>query len=142
MEEQVVHLKHYMTINNLLDGNRNLYPLFYNYRKEKLTRAGITHVLHHYANMARQKNIALIPDRISPHSIRHSKAMHLLQAGVNLVYIRDILGHESVTTTELYARVDSKQKREAIENAFVNVVKKEAPMWVNNEGLLQWLKNF
>ena len=68
--------------------------------------------------------------------------MHLLQAGVNLVYIRDILGHESVTTTELYARVDSKQKREAIENAFVNVVKKEAPMWVNNEGLLQWLKNF
>jgi len=46
--------------------------------------------------------------------------MHLLQAGVNLVYIRDILGHESVTATELYARVDSKQKREAIENAFVN----------------------
>lgn len=142
MEEQVVHLKNYMTINNLLDGNRNLYPLFYNYRKEKLTRAGITHVLHHYANMARQKNTTLIPDKISPHSFRHSKAMHLLQAGVNLVYIRDILGHESVTTTELYARVDSKQKREAIENAFVNVVQKEAPVWVNNEGLLQWLKTF
>ena len=68
--------------------------------------------------------------------------MHLLQAGVNLVYIRDILGHESVTTTELYARVDSKQKREAIEKAFVNVVKKESPIWVNNEGLLQWLKSF
>ena len=39
-------------------------------------------------------------------------------------------------------QVDSKQKREAIENAVVNVVKKEAPIWVNNEGLLQWLKSF
>jgi integrase/recombinase XerD len=84
----------------------------------------------------------LIPDKISCHSLRHSKAMHLLQAGVNLVYIRDILGHQSVTTTEVYARVDSKQKREAIENAYVNVVAKEAPVWVNNESLLDWLKNF
>jgi len=50
--------------------------------------------------------------------------MHLLQAGVNLVYIRDFLGHESVTTTEIYARVDSKQKREAIEKAYVGIIKK------------------
>ena len=68
--------------------------------------------------------------------------MHLLQAGVNLVYIRDILGHVSVTTTEIYARVDSKQKRDAIEKAYVNVVKKEAPVWTNNESLLDWLKSF
>jgi integrase/recombinase XerD len=116
--------------------------LFYNYRKEKLTRAGVNHILQHYASIARKKSSILIPYKISPHSLRHSKAMHLLGAGVNLAYIRDILGHESVTTTELYARVDSKQKREAIEKAFVNVVKKEAPIWVNNEGLLQWLKSF
>ncbi len=142
MDEEVVHVKHYMTRNNLLDSNKNLYPLFSNYRKEKLTRAGVSHILQHYAAAARKKNAALIPDMISPHSLRHSKAMHLLQAGVNLVYIRDILGHSSVTTTELYARVDSKQKREAMEKAFVNVVQKEAPMWENNEGLLQWLKSF
>lgn len=142
MEEQVVHLKHYIERNKLLQSGKNLCPLFYNYRKEKLTRAGVNHILQYYATIARMKNPTLIPDKISPHSLRHSKAMHLLQAGVNLVYIRDILGHESVTTTELYARVDSKQKREAIEKAFVNVVKKETPMWMNNEGLLQWLKSF
>lgn len=142
MEEEVAHLKHYLTKNHLWDRNKNLYPLFSNYRKEKLTRAGVSHILQHYADMARRKNALLIPDKISPHSLRHSKAMHLLQAGVNLVYIRDILGHVSVTTTELYARADSKQKREAIEKAFVNVVKKEAPIWVNNEGLLQWLRSF
>ena len=68
--------------------------------------------------------------------------MHLLQAGVNLVYIRDILGHESVQTTEVYARVDSKQKREAIEKAYADVVKREGPLWTNNDNLLEWLKNF
>lgn len=142
MEEQVVHLRHYIEKNGLFESGKNLHPLFYNSRKEKLTRGGVNHILQYYAAMARNKNPMLLPDRISPHSLRHSKAMHLLQAGVNLVYIRDILGHESVTTTELYARVDSKQKREAIEKAFVNVVKKEAPIWVKNEGLLQWLKSF
>ncbi len=142
MEEEVVHLKSYMSKNNLLEDHASEYPLFYNTWKEKLTRAGITHILHKYATMARDKDATLIPQRISCHSLRHSKAMHLLQAGVNLVYIRDILGHESVTTTEVYARVDSKQKREAIEKAYVNVVKKEAPIWVNNESLLDWLKNF
>jgi len=92
--------------------------------------------------MARNHNAALILEKISCHSLRHSKAMHLLQAGVNLVYIRDILGHVSVTTTEGYARVDSKQKREAIEKAYVNVVKKEVPIWIGNESLLDWLKSF
>jgi site-specific recombinase XerD len=57
----------------------------------------------------------VIPDNITCHSLRHSKAMHLLQAGVNLVYIRDLLGHVSIKTTEIYARADSKQKRIALE---------------------------
>ena len=68
--------------------------------------------------------------------------MHLLQAGVNLVYIRDILGHASVITTEIYARADSKLKREAIEKAYVDVAPKAEPFWENNENLLSWLKSF
>ena len=47
--------------------------------------------------------------------------MHLLQAGVNLVYIRDILGHVSIQTTDIYARADSKAKREALENAYTRL---------------------
>ena len=50
--------------------------------------------------------------------------MHLLQAGVNLVYIRDFLGHTSITTTEVYARADGKLKREALEKAYVETVEK------------------
>ena len=74
--------------------------------------------------------------------LRHSKAMHLLQAGINLVYIRDILGHVSIQTTEIYARADSKQKREALEKAYVNVNPDEVPMWTGNENLVAWLKKF
>lgn len=142
MNEEVIHLKNYMSKNSLLEDYTNMYPLFSNNRKEKLTRAGVTHILQKYASMARKENSVLIPAKISCHSLRHSKAMHLLQAGVNLIYIRDILGHESVTTTEVYAKVDSKQKRDAIEKAYVGVVKKEAPIWVKNQNLLEWLKNF
>lgn len=67
--------------------------------------------------------------------------MHLLQAGVNLVYIRDILGHVSVQTTEVYAKADSRKKREAIEKAYVNVTPKENPAWLTNDNLLDWLKD-
>jgi len=116
--------------------------LFTNSRKEKLTRPGVTHILLKYAANARKINLALIPDKLSCHSLRHSKAMHLLQAGVNLVYIRDILGHVSVQTTEIYARADSKQKREAIEKAYIDVSPNEMPIWENNKDLLGWLKSF
>ena len=142
MEEEIVHIIRYMTENNLLEAHSGMSPLFYNSRKEKLTRAGINGILKKYSNMARIKKSSLIPEKISCHTLRHSKAMHLLQAGVNLVYIRDFLGHESVQTTEIYARADSKQKREAIEKAYVNIIKKETPAWIENSNLLEWLKNF
>ena len=77
----------------------------------------------------------------APH-LRHSKAMHMLQSGVNLVYIRDILGHVSVQTTEIYARADSRNKREAIEQAYNDVTPDAKPQWEGNQGLIEWLKSF
>ena len=56
--------------------------------------------------------------QIRLHDLRHSKAMHLLQSGVNLVYIRDLLGHVDVSTTEVYARADERFKREALMLAY------------------------
>ena len=142
MERQVALLRNYMHEHQLTESAANRYPLFYNSRREKLTRAGVNYILYKYASRARMKNAKLIPEQISCHSLRHSKAMHLLQAGVNLVYIRDILGHVSVTTTEIYARADSQKKREAIESAYVDVAPKEHPTWLKNGNLLEWLKSF
>ena len=73
--------------------------------------------------------------------MRHSRAMHLLQSGVNLVWIRDLLGHSSIQTTEVYARADSKQKREAIERASENLTPSDViGEWVDNNDLISWLK--
>lgn len=128
MEQQVKILKNYLNEHRLLTPQLRLHLLFFNSRKEKLTRPGVIHILLKYAKKARVKNPKLIPEKLSCHSLRHSKAMHLLQAGVNLVYIRDILGHVSVQTTEIYARADSLQKRKAIEQAYVKVSLKELPV--------------
>ena len=142
LDAQIEHLKNYLKENKLHELSDNMHPLFFNSRREKLTRAGVNHILLKYAGMARLKDLKLIPDKISCHSLRHSKAMHLLQAGVNLVYIRDILGHVSVQTTEIYARADSKQKRTALEKAYVKVNPDEEATWTENENLITWLKRF
>lgn len=142
LDAQVEHLRNYLKENRLNEPSANRYPLFFNSRKEKLTRAGINHIVQKYIKAARKENGMIIPEKISCHSLRHSKAMHLLQAGVNLVYIRDILGHVSVQTTEIYARADSKQKREALEKAYVNINPDEEPIWTKNENLIDWLKKF
>jgi site-specific recombinase XerD len=56
-----------------------------------------------------------MPSKITPHILRHTKTMHLVQAGVHPIYIRDYLGHADVTTTEIYARADNEVKRETLE---------------------------
>lgn len=140
LDMQVDLLKNYLRENHLDEPEAGSYPLFSNSRKEKLTRAGINHIVQKYFQMAYLANKTIIPEKISCHSFRHSKAMHLLQAGVNLVYIRDILGHVSVQTTEVYARADSRQKRKALEDAYVNVNPSEEPQWLKSENLISWLQ--
>ena len=92
--------------------------------------------------MARKKDGSGIPNKISPHCFRHSRAMHLLQAGVNLVYIRDLLGHSSIQTTEIYARADSLQKRIALEKATESVmgIEVKEASWEIDKGLKAFLK--
>lgn len=74
-----------------------------------------------------------------PHMFRHSKSIHLLQAGVNLIYIRDFLGHEDIQTTEIYAKCDTELKRKAIENAYPELVSSLLDDWSQNANLLDWL---
>lgn len=144
MEEQIELLKQYLEENRLQKEEMLSHPLFFNNRGEKLTRAGITYILKSYVRMAKNTSHELIPDNVSCHSLRHSRAMHLLQAGVGLIYIRDILGHVSIQTTEVYARADSRQKREALEKAYVKLTPNldTKNLWESNKDLLNWLKGF
>lgn len=115
--------------------------LFLNKQKKKFTRCGIAYILQKYADSARNQGTADMPEKITPHWLRHSKAMHLLQSGVNLVYIRDLLGHSDISTTEIYARADEKMKLEALTKAYNNPADSEIPSWKKDKNLLDWLKS-
>ena len=65
----------------------------------------------------------------------------LLQSGVNLVYIRDLLGHSDISTTEIYARADEKMKRKALMEAYNSPSSDELPAWKKDKDLLDWLKS-
>jgi integrase/recombinase XerD len=137
-------LRRYMLEHALLEPGANLYPLFPNKQHNKLTRQALGKILDKYVALAKLQRPDLIPDKFSCHCIRHTLAIHLLQAGVPLVYIRDILGHVSIKTTEIYARVLSKQKIEALSKANQHIAKNQEiePFWKRTKGIIAWLENF
>jgi len=116
-------------------------PLFTNLGGHKLSRSGIEYIISKYVDMAVADVKALAHRKITPHTFRHSKAMHLVQAGVNIIYIRDILGHVSVQTTERYAKADSKAKREALEAASRNILPKSKYRKSQKQDLIDWLEH-
>ena len=67
--------------------------------------------------------------------------MVLLQSGVSLVYIRDLLGHVDIATTEIYARSDTEMKRKALEKAYPEIVSEKLPHWNKDVNLLSWLNS-
>jgi integrase/recombinase XerD len=133
-------LDQYLSEHDLKHTQYGSCHVFRNRSQAKLTRAGITYILNKYVEAARTLNPELIPKNVSPHCFRHSKAMHLLQFGVNLVYIRDFLGHATIKTTEMYARADSLMKRQALEKAYQITSPSKMPVWQQNQTLLRWLK--
>ncbi len=89
-------------------------PVFQNTRGHSLSRHGIYHILGRHAAALHQTDPSF-PAKVWPHLLRHSCAVALLQAGVDLVTIRDQLGHVSVATTGRYATSNLKLKRSALE---------------------------
>jgi site-specific recombinase XerD len=115
------------------------FPVFMNSRRSKLTRAGVAHILAKHVKTMSIAGSSYVPASVSPHCLRHSKAVHLLRSGVPLIYIRDLLGHVSITTTEIYAKVDAEQKRKALEVAYEVPSQEVVPEWQTDKGLIAWL---
>jgi integrase/recombinase XerD len=132
-------LRSYLTEQHLNSPSHNDHPLFFNQHRNKLSRGGISWIISKY--QAETTDPALTDADISPHTLRHSKAMHLYEVGVPLPYIRDILGHVDLSTTEIYARASTEAKRRALEAAYTNIVTDELPEWNQDPGLLDWLTN-
>jgi len=102
---------------------------------------GILAIVKKYADHARTIDAKLIPTGITPHSLRQSKAMLMMKSGVNLICIRDFLGHQSVSSTEIYPRIDNQQKLDAINKTSLTPANDELPSWQRDNGLLHWLEH-
>ncbi len=116
-------------------------PLFRNHRGERLTRFGVRYLLRKYCLRAQLAAPTLAAKRLHPHSMRHSSAVHLLRAGVDITTISHWLGHASVTTTSRYATIDLDMKRKALEQARPTDFGAAGPaLWRSDASILEWLE--
>lgn len=113
--------------------------LFLNQRKQKLTRFGVFHMTKKYYKLAVKQMPSLTKKKIHPHSLRHTTAVHMLEAQVELNVIQHILGHSSIETTNKYAKVSTMMKRKAIEK--VQNRPNTEGIWQKDENLLDWLES-
>jgi site-specific recombinase XerD len=130
-------LEAYLTEHHLNTPGHDDHPVFFNQHGGKLSRGGIAWIIGKYHTKTTDSTLTNVD--ISPHTLRHSKAMHLYEAGIPLPYIRDILGHVDLTTTEIYARASTEAKRRALEAAYTDIVTNDLPEWNQDPGLLTWL---
>ena len=140
MKQTVSLLEKYISDEKLDPRSESDTSLFRNRQNHALTRAGISYILCKYVGVARN-SISDIPTHVTPHILRHTKAMHLLQAGVNLIYIRDFLGHADVKTTQVYATAEFEVKRKALEEASSKIQLPVHPSWEQDSNLMDWLTN-
>ena len=119
----------------------NAVPLFVNIEGNRLSRFGLRYIIAHRVAAAANISPTLLKRRVTPHTIRRTTAMHLLQSNVDLNMIRSWLGHASIETTNTYVEIDLEMKRKTLQSC-ENLLPKKArhgPSWQRNNDILSWL---
>lgn len=114
--------------------------LFSSKNRAQFTRPGVAKILKKHFDVAKAVNPTIqFPKSINPHALRAGRAIHLLESGVNIIAIRDFLGHASVTTHQVYLRVNNKAKQDTIPRAYPSLTE-TVPAWRDNGDLMALLK--
>lgn len=123
-------------------GRPKMENVFLNRYGEPITRFGIYEMVTRYAEKASRTKPSIKEKNVSPHTIRHSTASHLLEAGVDINTIRSWLGHVSIntTTTNIYAEINIRMKTEALKTCEISNLKK-GYSWKEDQSLLTFLKS-
>jgi integrase/recombinase XerD len=127
-------------LRSLIDRRAVSEHVFLNRRGQPLTRFGIHALVERYAVRTAAKLPSLAKKRVSPHTIRHTTATHLLRSGVDINTIRAWLGHVCLSTTNVYAEVDMEMKTKALLKCEIRDGKRKKP-WRKNPGLMEFLRN-
>jgi site-specific recombinase XerD len=115
--------------------------LFRNRYGEPLGASGVRFVLRRYVRAAAAQVHTLAGKHVTPHTFRHTCAVHLVASGVDTTVIQGWLGHASLDTTNRYAQADMETKRRALELLPVVPRRQKAPRWRRDESLLGWLES-
>lgn len=116
--------------------------LFVNQKRQQLTRWGVSYIINKYVDLASRQEGFNVRFPVTPHVFRHSKSVHLLQSGVNLIYIRDLLGHSDCSTTQIYAKADTETRRKVLEAAYADILPTiELPDWSDDRNLMDYLNS-
>lgn len=119
MKKTMGHFENYVKIFHPNENEYSEDPLFYSIARKNLSaldESSVRKLVYTYGNAAK-KICPEMPETIHPHMLRHSRAMHLYQHGMDLTLISQWLGHAQLETTLIYAHADTEQKRKAIEQA-------------------------
>lgn len=108
-------------------------------RRSRMSTDTVSLFMKKYGEAAR-KSCPEIPERVHPHQLRHSRAMHLYRSGMPLVLLSEFLGHADVNTTRIYAWADTEMKRKAIQKISESpAVSQVEPIWTNDEEMIKRL---
>lgn len=113
--------------------------LFVNRDRRALSRSGIANIVQRYATKAAIAEPSLHELKVTPHVLRHTTAMHLLQSGVEVNVIRSWLGHASIATTNHYIEIDLAMKAKAMETCEIRSNQPPEAKWRSDPDILSWL---
>jgi site-specific recombinase XerD len=116
-------------------------PLFVNRSGQPLSAAGVRYKLQRYVQGAAKHVPSLATKRVTPRIFRHTTAVHLVAAGVDVTVIRRWLGHAHLDTTNRYAQATLATKRAALEQLAPNAHTAPPPSWKQDDALLAWLES-
>jgi integrase/recombinase XerD len=138
-EKTIRHLNNYFSHfhpKNTWNANQYLFYTVIHGQHCRMSEDNVAAFLKKYAKSGNEK-CSEIPDRVYPHLFRHTKAMHLYQAGIPLSYIKDFLGHTNINTTDRYAFADVSMMRKALEKISNSSDElEEKGVWEDNEELI------
>ena len=118
-------------------------PLFVNGENNRLTRFGVRYIVAHRVAEAAKVCPSLLTRKVTPHTWRHTTALHLLQSNVDLSMIRSWLGHASIETTNTYVEIDLEMKRKTLQSCakLLPAHAKRGPSWQRHPDILSWLSH-
>ena len=142
MDKTVLHIRNYLNKFHPLDIRCSKDYLFFTVshgEHHRMSEDNVAAFVKKYGEQAK-KVCSDIPERVHPHMLRHTRAMHLYQDGIPLTLLSEILGHSQIETTKIYAYADTTMKREAIQKVTRNNSQNiSEAIWANDTEMIQKL---